>query len=134
VADGVVYCGTRDSTVTTHFVALDAEDGSEVWTADHAAVESDATVYDGVVYYGDDTDTLYARDSATGELLWSRTDGDTMSGSPTYVTGGRSAGKRNEQQVTSWVPAGSPRSIALSTRDGRPTPNGEYRSMKGWGR
>lgn len=85
VVDGVVYVGTGG---VDALVALDAEDGSEVWrytdSNGKGKLRGSPTVVDDVIYAGGLDDNVFAVDAETGEELWRRYTGECFGGqSPT---------------------------------------------------
>ena len=68
---GVVYAGSEDGKV----YALDAADGSELWSFPTGGSCSVGAVVDGVVYAGSADHKVYALDAADGSEIWSYTGG-----------------------------------------------------------
>lgn len=82
VLDGVVYAGSRD----TSLYAIDAETGDEIWSfATGGAIVTSPAVADGRVFTSSFDGFLYAVDAISGEELWRfRT---TAASSPTVADG-----------------------------------------------
>ena len=78
IQDGIIYVGTLGS----EFLALNLEDGSEVWKVEtEGPTSAPAAVYDGIVYFGDTYGFVYALDAKTGEQVWQHeTDGKIEGG------------------------------------------------------
>lgn len=76
VADGVVYVGARDGTLT----ALKLEDGAQLWqnTLEQGGLFSSPSVDQGVVFAGKWVPYyfVYAYEAATGKTLWSVRSGE----------------------------------------------------------
>jgi outer membrane protein assembly factor BamB len=86
VVDGVVYVGSRDSTL----YAIDAATGNQIFEFTNASsrIQSSPTVVDGVVYVGSFDNSLYAIDAATGNQIFEFTNAtDRIRSSPTVVDG-----------------------------------------------
>ena len=83
VADAVVYVGASNfaggKEGSLH--ALDASDGSLLWSYNHNGhTPSTPTAADGVVYFGSEDHNIYAVGVAQGDLLWAvTTDGHVRS-------------------------------------------------------
>lgn len=83
--DGVVYVGASDipggKRGSLH--ALDAGDGSLLWSYDHNGhTPSTPTVGNGVVYFGGEDHHVYAVDALDGTLLWAYTTGGHVRSQP----------------------------------------------------
>ncbi|HRQ41534.1 MAG TPA: PQQ-binding-like beta-propeller repeat protein [Chloroflexota bacterium] len=83
--NGVVYVGASDlpggKRGSLH--ALDAGDGSLLWSYDHNGhTPSTPTVADGVVYFGSEDHHVYAVDALDGTLLWAYTTGGHVRSQP----------------------------------------------------
>lgn len=87
VYEGIVYVGAN--TGGGGLWAIDASDGTEVWSSiGDDAFRSSPTVVDGVVYIGSYDGTLYAVDASTGSIVWEFTDPtDSLLSSPTVENG-----------------------------------------------
>ena len=84
VADGVVYAGSDDNSL----YAVDAEDGTEVWSFSTGGdIRSGVAVADGVVYAGSFDDSLYAVDASEGTEVWSFSTGGLIFSGVTVADG-----------------------------------------------
>lgn len=78
VVDGTVYVGTD-----ARLLALDADDGSTVWSrATDSGVSASPAVADGTVYVHDGRNRLDALDAGTGEERWHVNGGANPTSSP----------------------------------------------------
>ena len=96
VADGVVYhtfmdpspCPKgHDEKAGGFVVAMDADSGKELWRVRTGVNESSLLHVDGVLYYGDWRNKVYALDTRTRRHRWTFTTGDRVKGSAAYVDG-----------------------------------------------
>ncbi|HEX6269333.1 MAG TPA: PQQ-binding-like beta-propeller repeat protein [Anaerolineales bacterium] len=74
--NGIVYVGASDVAGGTRgsLHALDAGDGSLLWSYDHNGhTPSTPTIADGIVYFGSEDYNIYAVDALEGNLLWDYT-------------------------------------------------------------
>jgi serine/threonine-protein kinase len=81
VVDGLVYIGTEHG----EFLAIDAEKGTDVWTAKTGgAIRSSAAVStaDGIVCVGSDDGKLHGFDAKTGAGKWAFATGGKVQSSP----------------------------------------------------
>lgn len=84
-ANGIVYVGASDvaggKMGSLH--ALDAGDGTLLWSYDHDGhTPSTPTVANGVVYFGSEDHNVYAVDALDGALLWAYTTGGHVRSQP----------------------------------------------------
>jgi outer membrane protein assembly factor BamB len=64
---GLVFVGNKDG----EFIALDAGDGSQVWSLSVGSpVLTQAALYKDIIYFGTNEGYMYAVDARTGEELW----------------------------------------------------------------
>ena len=77
--NGVLFIGT----VGSHVIAVDADRGTETWSATTDDWIWGSVVYvDGVVYAADISGTVYAFDADRGQELWRNDVGGAISGTP----------------------------------------------------
>lgn len=87
VADGLAIAGTVGGD-GGRVIALDADDGSEVWTLEPAGnVQAAPAVGDGVVYLATDAGDLHALDIADGTERWLADLGGPIRTSPAVADG-----------------------------------------------
>jgi len=71
-----------------HLVALDSDDGHQVWDRDlDAHLESSPVAVDGVVYLGDDGTNVVALRASDGKVLWEFNSPAAIKASPSYHDG-----------------------------------------------
>ena len=93
VADGIVYqplMNARDedrNSAPGFLVALDAENGKELWRFKARVIESSPLLMDGVLYFGTFDDKLYALDARTQRVRWTYETGDDVKGGPIFHDG-----------------------------------------------
>ena len=88
-------------------VAMDAETGEELWQVKTGVNESSLLLVDGVLYFGDWSNKVYALDVKTRRMRWSFRTGDKVKGSVAYANG------------TVYVGAYDGKVYALDARSGR---------------
>lgn len=105
LGENTVYVSNIDT--DREVLAIDATDGSERWRFETGQHTSTPAVSDGLVYVGDgESETVYALDSDTGEMVWSVETDSTMRVAPTVVSD------------TVYVPSRGGRLYALDADDG----------------
>ncbi len=84
-AQGNVYIGTYSGTM----YALDAADGSVVWTySSYNYIDFGTPAYDGAaIYYCNLAGSMFALDATDGSLIWNSGVGDGASSAPAYANG-----------------------------------------------
>jgi outer membrane protein assembly factor BamB len=90
VAEGLVFSASyyENGGSRGYVFAVNATDGSEVWTFPTGNVlMSSPAVCGGVVYVGSDDHNLYALDASTGSVVWNYTTGDRVFSSPAVANG-----------------------------------------------
>ncbi len=83
VHDGRVYIGALDG----RMLCLGLDDGSEIWGFDCGQVISSPALWNGTVYFGDQSGRLWALDAITAEERWSDDFSGDVWASPTVVDG-----------------------------------------------
>lgn len=87
--DGEVIAYISDSDQFDIF-AYNLTQREEIWRTDLAGyVESTPYLYDGVIYVGSYDNKLFAIDQSSGEILWSYSANDTISGGPILIHDGK---------------------------------------------
>lgn len=84
VANGIVYVGVYQTAPTLY--ALNATNGTQLWSASNLCGTGSATVVNNVVYMGDHCgDRIHAYDAAGGGQIWNTSTGDTQSDGLVYA-------------------------------------------------
>ena len=79
--------GTERETADGFMLALDAENGDELWRFRAGPVESSPLLHEGTLYFGTFDRRLYALNARTGEVRWSFETDDRVKGAPAFWRG-----------------------------------------------
>lgn len=83
--NGILYVGT----LTNEMVAVDGQNGNELWRyATAGGVWSKPVVHEGVLYFGDQSGAFYALDAANGSLKWKLESEGSIIASPVLLPDG----------------------------------------------
>lgn len=84
VVDGMVYFGSWDN----HLYALDATNGTEIWSFETGdVINSSPTVVEDTVYFGSNDFKVYALNAVNGVDSWSFKTGDAITTAPAVSNG-----------------------------------------------